>query len=248
MAPRLEEVAPLVGEDVYDEYGRTIGVLVSFSSNVDGIVEYVEVKIADRTLERIPGDRTRVKAGRLVVTPEWKYKAVRIIEALDRAYRRRSALEQLTGADIPGPVVEGMKRKLEEEIKRLRVKAEESLSEISERLAKIEDEALHIASAIAQLQMAYFSGEIGDRSYEHGHNHLRKIRKALMSEKEDAKNVHNKLDKTLKALVSVKPKTPVPAQPATHTTPEPAHPAKPMVTAAPSKQVQSPIMKVKIED
>ena len=249
MAPRLEDVSPLVGEDVYDEYGRVIGVLVSFSSNVDGVVEYIEVKIADRGLERVPGERVKVKAGKLVVTPEWKHKAVRIIEALDRAYRRRSALDQLSSADIPQPVVEGMKRRLEEEIKRLKVKAEESLEEIGERLARIEDEALHIASAIAQLQMSYFSGEIDDRSYDHGHNHLRKVKQALMKEKEDAKLVQSKLDKTLKALISVKPKVPKPAspQPVARTSVQ-AQP-KPAPTASPVQaQPSGSVLSVQIED
>ncbi|MCE4624885.1 MAG: CdvA-like protein [Desulfurococcales archaeon] len=240
MAPRLEEVAPLVGGDVFDEYGRVIGVLVSFSSNVNGIIEYVEVKYTDRGLERIEGDRLRIEQGRLVVTPPWKHRAVKIIEALDRAYRRRNALEQITAGDLPAEIVEGMKRKIEDEIKRLKVKADESMAEIRERLGKLDDELTHVASAIAFLQMSYFSGELGDRNFEHGMSHLRKLKQSLISEKEDAKRVMEKLDKTLKALTS--PAAKITHAPK-HKTVEPERVVQPSVPAK-----DSGILSVKVED
>lgn len=204
MVLRVEDVSLMVGGDVFDEYGRVIGILVGFSSKVDGEIEYLEVKIAGRGLERIPGERASLKAGRLVVTPEWKYKAVKTIEALDRAYRRRNALTHLTAGEIPEPVIEQMRRKLEEEIKKLKVKAERSLEEIARRLDEIEDESLHVASAIAQIQMAYFSGEIADKNFQQGMTHLRRMKQSLASEKKDAMSVQDKLDKILKALESPK--------------------------------------------
>lgn len=223
MTLHLEDVAHSIGREVYDEYGRIIGVLTSFSSNVEGEIEYIEVKIADLTLKRIDGGRVKVRDGKLVAVPEWKHKATRIIAALDRAYRRRKALEGISAGDIPAEVVESLKRKLDEQIKRLKIQADESKREIRERINAISDESLHVESAIALLQMTYFSGEVREEQYTQGMNNLRKLKRALTAEKEDAKKVLDKLEKTIEAASSVKHQPhaehPVPAQ---HTPAKPA--------------------------
>ncbi len=204
MAPRLEEISRNVGGDVFDEYGRVIGVLVSFSSNVDGLVEYVEVKITDRGIERIEGDRIKVKDGKVVAVPVWKHEATKLIEALDRAYRRRKALENISGNELPADVVEKLRKKLDDEIKKLKIEAEEAKKKIKERIDQIDDESLHVASAIALLQMTYFAGEVTERNYTRGMNHLRKLKNSLSDEKEDAKKVLDKLEKTIEAATSAR--------------------------------------------
>jgi len=232
LAPRLEEIAPSVGGDVFDEYGRVIGVLVSFSSNVDGFVEYVEVKITDRGIERIEGDRIKVKDGKVIAIPVWKHNAVQLIEALDRAYRRRKALESISGNELPADVVDKLRRKLDDEIKKLKIKAEESKKEIKKRIDEIDDESLHVASAIALLQMTYFAGEVSERNYTRGMNHLRKLKNSLADEKEDAKKVLDKLEKTIEA--------------ATITREPVKKPVQENITAQPPKK--SDTLMVKIED
>ncbi|MCE4602916.1 MAG: CdvA-like protein [Desulfurococcales archaeon] len=198
MALKIETLANAVGSSLVDEYGRDIGTLVSLVSDVDGYIQHVEVKIVDRGVERIPGDRIRLRDGKLVIVPEWKYNAMKVIEGLDRAYRRRKALENIASSgDIPAEVVDGMKRKLSEEIKKLKINADNVKKEVKSRIARIDDELLHIASAIANLQMLYFSGEVSERGYTQGMNHLRKLKESLSAEKSDAKSTLDRLEKTL---------------------------------------------------
>ncbi|MFZ8795785.1 MAG: CdvA-like protein [Acidilobaceae archaeon] len=202
MALRIEALAPLIGSDVEDSYGRSLGTLVSIMSDVNGEVRSVEVKIVDRGLETIPGDRIRLKDGKLVVIPDWKYEALKVIEALDRAYRRRRALETMAASDIPADVVEELKKSLSEEIKSLKVRAEEVKRMIKDRIAAIEDESVQVARAIVGIQVLYFSGEVGEKNYTHSINHLRKLREKLIEEKNDAKNTLDKLEKTVEAVTT----------------------------------------------
>lgn len=211
MALRLDEVSFALGSEVVDEYGRITGIVVSYISGVEGSIHAVEIKIVDRGLERVPGDRVRLKDGRLVVIPEWKYNALKVIEALDRAYRRKKALENISSqGEIPGDVIEGMRRRLTEEIKRLKVEADKAKAMIKERISAIEDESLHVESAIANLQMLYFSGEVSEKGYTQGMNNLRKLRQTLAEEKSDAKRTLDKLEKTIEVAsaptVAGKPK------------------------------------------
>ncbi|GAB6147988.1 CdvA-like protein [Stetteria hydrogenophila] len=200
MPLKVEDIARLAGKHAFDEYDRNLGVLVSFYSDVDGNVEAVEIKVADKGVEHVAADRVKITDGKLVVTPIWKYDAVKVIEALDRAYRRRRALETLSQqGDLPGDVIKPMRLKLESQIKELRRRAEEVKREVQRRISEIDDELLRVARAIANLQMLYFSNEIEDKGYTQAIDQLRKLRESLSAEKADAKKVLEKLEKTMEA-------------------------------------------------
>jgi hypothetical protein len=184
---KIEGLAQLIGSEVEDSYGRSLGTLVSIMSDVNGEVRAVEVKIVDRGLETVAADRIILRDGKLLVIPDWKYEALKVIEALDRAYRRRRALETMSASDIPGDVVEDLKRGLSEEIKSLKIKAEEVKRIIKDRIAAIEDESIQVARAIVSIQVLYFSGEVSEKNYTQSINHLRKLREKLIEEKNDAK-------------------------------------------------------------
>lgn len=216
MALRVDRFFNLTGTEVRDDYDRSIGVIVSFISSVEGEVRAIEVKIADRGVERIPGERVKLVEGKLVVTPEWKYEALKVIDALERAYKRRKAIESIAAqSDIPSEIVDSMRRSLSEEIKRLKFRAEEVKRMVRSRISEIEDETLHVASAIANLQMLYFSGEISDKSYTSGMNHLKKLKESLAREKQDAKFILDRLEKTFEAASNIAEKKEPSRQPVT---------------------------------
>jgi len=202
MSVTVELISKFTGRDVEDEYGRNLGVLVSFYSDVEGTVEAVEVKLADRGVEKVEAERVKVVDGRLIIVPEWKHKAIKVIEALDRAYRRRKAIEAIEAEDLPSEVVGSFKFRLAEEIKKLKKEAEDAKAIINRRMDEINDESLHVARAMASLKMLYFSGEISEASYTQSINHLRRLRDALTKEREDAKRVLDKLEKTIQAATT----------------------------------------------
>lgn len=202
MVLRIEGLAPLIGSEVEDSYGRSLGTLVSIMSDVNGEVKTIEVKIVDRGLETIAAERVILKDGRLLAIPDWKYEALKVIEALDRAYRRRRALEAMSASDIPGDVVEDLKRGLSEEIKSLKMKAEEVKRIIKDRIAAIDDESIQVSRAIVSIQVLYLSGEVNEKNYTQSINHLRKLREKLIEEKNDAKKTLDKLEKTVEAIIA----------------------------------------------
>ena len=200
MSLKIDSVAKVVGSDVEDHYGRVLGVLVSVNSDVDGNVKAIQIKIADRGIEEVPGERLSFRDGKLVVTPEWRFEANKTIEALDRAYRRRKATESLAQGDIPAEIVEELRRGLSEEIKNLKARAENVKNMIKDRISAIDDESLHISRAIVSVQTLYFSGELFEKNFTQSINHLRKLREKLIEEKNDAKRVLERLEKTIEAV------------------------------------------------
>ncbi|MDP8002715.1 MAG: CdvA-like protein [Caldisphaera sp.] len=209
---RIDEVSRFTGDDIYDEYGRNLGTVISISSSVDGKVENISIKIADRNIESIDGERLKLQDGKIVVVPTWKFEASKLIENLDRAYKRRKALDTISGQnDLPSSVVDPMKRRLDEEIKALRIKADEVKKIINGRVNEIEDEELKVSRAIANIEISYFSGEISEKGYTQSMNHLRKLKDTNSEEKRSAKEYLEKLDKTVQLAFTenkevVKPK------------------------------------------
>jgi len=197
-APRVDEASRFIGSEVVDDFGRSLGVLVAIESGVDGRITNIIVKVADKSLEVIEGERVRVFEGKLTVTPEWKYEILEVIDNLERAYKRKKAIESISSRnELPSVVVDPIKKKLEEEIRSLRIKADEVRKLVSSRISEVETEELKVARAVASVGISYFSGEVSERGYTQSMNHLKKLQEALGEEKRTAKELLEKLEKVL---------------------------------------------------
>ncbi|MFP3161841.1 MAG: CdvA-like protein [Acidilobus sp.] len=197
-APRVDEASRFIGSEVVDDFGRSLGVLVAIESGVDGRITNIIVKVADKSLEVIEGERVRVSEGKLTVTPEWKYEILEVIDNLERAYKRKKAIENISSRnELPSVVVDPIKKGLEEEIRSLRVKADEVRKLVSSRISEVETEELKVARAVASVGISYFSGEVSERGYTQSMNHLKKLQEALGEEKRAAKELLEKLEKVL---------------------------------------------------
>ena len=197
-APRVDEASRFIGSEVVDDFGRSLGVLVAIESGVDGRITNIIVKVADKSLEVIEGERVKVFEGKLTVTPEWKYEILEVIDNLERAYKRKKAIEGISSRnELPSIVVDPIKKRLEEEIRSLRVKADEVRKLVSSRISEVETEELKVARAVASVGISYFSGEVSERGYTQSMNHLKKLQEALGEEKRAAKELLEKLEKVL---------------------------------------------------
>ncbi|MEB3755915.1 MAG: CdvA-like protein [Desulfurococcales archaeon] len=196
MGIKVEEVSGYLGLEIHDLYGRIFGTLVTFYSNVHGEVEGFEVKVADDKIVHIEPEKIRVEEGKLVVLPEWKFRAVTVLDALDRALKRKKAIEKtLSQTDLPGSVIETYLKKLNDDIKKLKNEAVKAKTEIKVRMNRIEDEVLHVDKALVNLQITYLSGEISDTSYRKSSEQLKRIKEWLLEEMSDARSTIEKIEK-----------------------------------------------------
>lgn len=203
MPLKINDLYSAPGSTVHDIYERNIGVLVGVASDVNGYVRYIEVKVADRQVERVEGERVVIEDGKILVVPEWKHEALKVIEALERAYKRRRAIENIAReGDIPAEIIEGMRRQLNEDIKVLKQRALKVKELVKKRIGEVEAESLKVAGAIANIQMLYFSGEVRESSFTASMNHLKRLKESLAAEKKDAKQILEKLEKTFEAAMA----------------------------------------------
>jgi|GEM_PF-495752 len=235
-SPKVDEVSKFIGSQVFDDFNRSLGTLIAVESDIDGRITSIIVKPEDLPLQVIEGERVKVSDDKVRVTSEWKFEVLQIIEELDRAYKRRKALESINSRnDLPALVVEPMKRKLEDDIKALKLKADEVRKRVEARIGEIDDESLKLARAVATIGISYFSGEVGERAYTQSMNHLRKLQESLSEEKKAAKDLVDKLDKVVQ-LASEGEVQKAPVQQTASTTPAPQ--------SAPSGQQQTMVVKI----
>ncbi|MCE4614250.1 MAG: CdvA-like protein [Desulfurococcales archaeon] len=196
MGIKVEEISGYLGLEIHDPYGRIFGALVTFYSNVHGEVEGFEVKVSDDKIVHIEPEKIRVEDGKLVVLPEWKFRAVTVLDALDRALKRKKAIEKtLSQTDLPGSVIETYLKKLNEDIKNLKSEAVKAKTEIKVRMNRIEDEVLHVDKALVNLQITYLSGEVSDTAFRKSSEQLKRIKGWLLEEMSDARSTIEKIEK-----------------------------------------------------
>lgn len=186
----VDMIERYIGQKVKDPYDRIIGTLTSIYSDVDGIVNAVEILIGDTAFKTFEAGMLTIKNGELVLLPEWKYRSTKIIEKLERGRRRARALEDLySKGEIPKHTYDEFKAKLIKDLEKLKSEAKEVKELIRKRIHELEDQIVQAEKAITALKVSYIAGEIGERGYKPAVDILRQGRDRDLEEKNDAKRV-----------------------------------------------------------
>ena len=196
-APLLvETVQGLIGETVYDPYGRVAGSLVSFESDVDGTVQNIVVENQYKDITFVPSEAVEIsESGRIIVLPEWRVTANRVLSSYQRALKRLRGLEDMySRGEIPGAVYRSLREKLDRSLARLKDEAKKLKGMIADRMHEIEDNNLKLDRAIANLKVSYIAGEISEKAYKTAIERLRSAKESNTHEVEDLKEVKAKLE------------------------------------------------------
>ncbi|MDT7889239.1 MAG: CdvA-like protein [Desulfurococcales archaeon] len=208
----IDEVEKHLGSRVRDPYGRTLGILSSIYSDIDGSVSSIEILREDGILLNIPSERISITPDGIIVIPEWKIEAIRVEQHLDRARKRSRALEDLfSSKEIGSQAYEEIKKGLDATLTRLRERSKQVKGLLRKRLGEIEDELLHLDKAINHLKLSYTSGEIGEQRFKASIENLRAARNRYIDEKKDVEKHIEALEK-LETDAVIQPKIPTEIQ------------------------------------
>lgn len=186
----VDALDKFIGQKVKDPYQRVIGSLASLYSDIDGNVKAVEILFGDAYFKTVPADRIVVQKDEVVLLPEWKYNAMRVIERLERARRRAKALDDLYAkGEIARSAYEEFKNQVSKDLDVLKRDANEAKDMIRKRIGELEDQIVEIEKAITALKMSYIAGEIGERGYKPAADILRQNKDRNLEEKNEAKRV-----------------------------------------------------------
>jgi len=179
-----------IGQKVKDPYNRSVGTLASIYSEVDGTVKAVEILFGDTVFKTVDAQRLTINNGEIVLLPEWKYLALKVIDRLERARRRAKALEDLYAkGEIPKHAYEEFKNKVKRDLDNLKEEARKAKEVIRNRINELEDQVVQIEKALTALKMSYIAGEIRERGYKTAADQLRQGRDRNLEEKNEAKRI-----------------------------------------------------------
>ncbi|ABM80649.1 CdvA-like protein [Hyperthermus butylicus] len=191
----VDVVQQMIGETVYDPYGRVIGKLVSLESDIDGTVQQIVVETENKDIKFIPSEAVEVSEGRIIVWPEWKVLAYKVLASYQRALKRLKGLEEMYSRnEIPAAVYQELRRKLNQSLARVRDEAKKLKSLIKSRIDEIDDNNLKLDRAIANLKVSYMAGEISEKAYKTAIEYLRSAKDSNTRELEDLKKTGAKLE------------------------------------------------------
>ncbi|NPA04986.1 MAG: hypothetical protein GXO09_02680 [Crenarchaeota archaeon] len=204
----VDVIQKYVGDSVRDPYGRVLGRLVSFESDVDGVVENIVVENENRTVSIFPAEAVKVNGGVIEVEPDWKVKAVKVLEQYRTAVKRFRGLEELYNrGEVSARVYHAMKKKLETKIAALKDEAKKVKDMITRRIHEIEDENLKLDRVIAELKVSYIAGEVSERAYKQAIEPLRQAKESNTKELEEIRKYKRQLESVEEGSLEVAVKT-----------------------------------------
>jgi DNA repair exonuclease SbcCD ATPase subunit len=196
----IEKIAECLNKPVVDPYGRRLGYIVSYYSNVDGRVYALEVNFNEVEYREVPIERFSASVEGVVLIPEHEYNATLIENRLKIVKARLASLEDLySKKEIPIHVYEGFKKKLEEELAKLKNSAREVKEVLRKRIHEVEGLIAEVEKSMGSLKTSYLSGEIPEKPYLEALNSMKKSLEILIKEKESLKQ-HIDAIESLEAL------------------------------------------------
>ncbi len=186
MSVTIDQVEKFIGQYVKEEYGRTVGKVLTAFTDITGEVEAIEVAVNDSALEKIGSERIKLTPDGLVIVPEWKVKALSAENKLDRVRKRLRAIEELyRKGSIPVHAYEDMKRKLESGFDKVKGEVKEVKESLKRRANDLEYQITRLERDISNLMMLYMSNEVSEVSYKAAIDYLKDARSRCIEEKKD---------------------------------------------------------------
>ena len=186
MSVTIDQVEKFMGQNVKDEYGRIVGKVLTAFSDVSGEIDSIEVAISDFAFERISAERIKLTPDGLIIVADWKVKAIKTENKLDRVRKRIRAVEELyRKGSIPGHAYEEIKKRLEAQFKAVKEEVRKVKEILRKRANDLEDQIIRLEKDISNLLVLYMSNEVSESSYKAAIDYLREAKARCVDEKKD---------------------------------------------------------------
>ncbi|HDI02345.1 MAG TPA: hypothetical protein ENF93_01730, partial [Ignisphaera sp.] len=196
MSLTIENVAPYLGQPIYDIYGRKVGTLVSVYSDVDGTVTALELMMNDAVYETLPAERFEHTSEGLKVVPEWLATVKKVEKKLDVLRKRVKALEDLhKKGQVPEHAYKELRDKLSKEFEKAKGDSKHMKEVLRKRIYELENFVLHIEKAMTHLMVSYTAGELPEQGFKNSMDLLRYAKHTALEEKKDVEKHLSLLEK-----------------------------------------------------
>jgi chromosome segregation ATPase len=187
-----------VGKPVKDEYGRSIGRIVSFVVNPTGRVTSVFMKHEDGEFRKYASEQFRIDEDNIVLLPSIKLRVKTLCNEIPLIWRKEQALNGLLEKKkVPSELFSELQKTFDGALNQLKTDAQTTSNSVDKYIARCNAQIRQLNSALIHLEIEREIGRIDESSYQTAIEMIKDGLKWAHAEREDLEALKNQLSNML---------------------------------------------------
>lgn len=187
-----------IGKPVKDEYGRSIGRIISYATTPSGNFDAAYIELGDGRLTKQPMDNINFNGAEVTLLSKIKTKAGLLCDQIPFIWRKDQALKEL---QVKNKISPDLYRELHNNFStvlgQLKKDAQTLQEEIEQGISCCEEELEAFSYCILHLELEHEIGKITDEIYRSSIAHLQENLKRTSAEKTDLEATKGKISNIL---------------------------------------------------
>jgi hypothetical protein len=198
MSQTLSNLFLSIGKPVKDEYGRTMGRIISFATTPSGKFDSAFIELSDGRFTRQPIERLTFNGAEITLLSKIKSKAAVFCDQIPFLWRKDQALKDLSDKKKIAPeLYQELHSSFSTVLGQLRKDAELLADEAVMEITRCEDDLKALSYGVLHLELEHEIGKVSDDTYKTAFAALQESIKRTTSEKNDLETLRNKLSNIL---------------------------------------------------
>jgi hypothetical protein len=198
MSQQLSNLFLSIGKSVKDEYGRSVGKIISFATDPNGKFEAAYVETSEGRFTKQPIERFTFNGSDITLISEIKSKTAVLCDQIPFIWRKDQALKELTDKKkIASELYQELHNNFSTVLSQLRKDAQISLDDATQGVNRCEEELGILSYSVLHLELQHEIGKIGDEQYKTAFALLQENIKRTTAEKADFETIKSKLSNVL---------------------------------------------------
>lgn len=187
-----------IGKHVKDEYGRSVGRIISFATTPSGKFDAVFLELSDGRFIKHPIEALLFNGAEITLLSRIKSKAALFYDQIPFIWRKDQALKDLADKRKISPdLYQELHTNFSTVLNQLRKDAQILLDDIAQGLTQCEEELKALSYAVLHLELEHEIGKIADEQYKVAYTALQENIKRTTAEKNDLEATRTKLSNIL---------------------------------------------------
>jgi len=187
-----------VGRPVSDEYGRSIGRIVSFAVNPTGRVTSVFMKHDDGEFRKYSSEQFRVDGDNIVLLPSIKLRVKTLCDEIPLIWRKEQALHELLDKKkVPSDMYDELQKTFDGALNQLKTDAKTTSDHVDKYIARCNGQIRQLNSALIHLEIEREIGRIDEDSYKNALVMVQDGLKWAHAEREDLEALKSQISNLL---------------------------------------------------
>ncbi len=198
MSQTLSNLFLSIGKPVKDEYGRSMGRIISFATTPSGKFDAAFIELSDGRFTRQPIENLTFNGAEITLISKIKSKAAVFCDQIPFIWRKDQALKDLSDKKkIPTELYQELHNNFSTVLSQLRKDAELLMDNAVMEITRCEEDLRALSYGVLHLELEHEIGKISEDAYKIAFTALQENIKRTSAEKNDLETTKSKLSNIL---------------------------------------------------